>query len=317
VLSASRSEETPIDGGSTQWDIQVATPTGGRKEVHAWINLVSPGYFQTMSTPLLRGRDVAETDTPTSPHVALLNETAARRYFPGVDAIGRIYYDSPFGPVRKEFPVEVIGIVKDAKYRSLRAGAPPTIYLPITQRPTPDSGTGTFEVRFAGASPAIVKAVKDAALATDPRISLEFRLLSTQISGALMRERLVATLATFFGLLALVLASAGLYGVVAYTAARRRGEMAIRMALGATRAGVLSLILRDLASLLLVGIPLGLAAAWACARLVRSMLFGLSPSDPATFAGASLLLLAVAALAAFIPARRAARQDPLVALREE
>jgi ABC-type antimicrobial peptide transport system permease subunit len=231
--------------------------------------------------------------------------------------VGKIYHDATFERVRKEFTVEVVGMAGDAKYRSLTEAPPPTVYLPITQDPSPNLTVGTYELRFAGSPSSIVSAAKAAALLTDPGISLEFRFLSAQIAAALMQERLVAILTSVFGLLALVLASAGLYGVVAYGASRRRSEMAIRLALGSTRAGVLQLMLRDLAMLVLIGVPLGLGASFACARLVRSMLFGVTPGDPVTLAGASGVLLLVAAIAGYLPARRAARLDPVVTLREE
>ena len=237
--------------------------------------------------------------------------------FPGADPVGKEYYDATFERVRKEYTVEVIGVAGDAKYRSLRDAPPPTVYLPITQNPNPMPLVGSYELRFAGSPSSVIGGVKEAVHVVDPRISLEFHFLSAQIAGALMQERLVAMLATFFGLLALVLASAGLYGVVAYSASRRRGEIAIRLALGSTRARVLQLMLRDLAVLVLIGLPLGLGASLACARLVRSMLFGMTPGDPLTLAGASGLLMLVAFLAGFLPAQRAARLDPVVALREE
>ena len=317
VRNATRAAVSPMSGASWQWDIKVQTPGAGRKDVHAYFNLVSPGYFQTLETPLLEGRDFTPTDSKASPRVAIVNETAARQFFPGVNPVGQSYYDATFERIRKEFAVEIVGVVRDAKYRSLHDAPPATIYLPISQNPQPMPLVGTYELRFAGSPSAITGAVKEAARATDPRISLEFRFLTAQIDAALLQERLVATLAGFFGLLALALASAGLYGVVAYGAARRRNEMAIRLALGATRAGVLRLMLRDLAGLVLIGVPLGLAASLACAPAVRSMLFGLAPNDPLTLAGASLLLLSVAGIAGYLPARRAVRLDPVATLREE
>jgi predicted permease len=317
VQAAARAALPPISGGSWQWDIKVAAPGGGRRDVHAYLNLISPGYFETLHTPLLRGRDFAASDTRQSPHVAILNQTAAREFFPGVDPVGKVYYDATFERVRQEFTVQIVGVAGDAKYRTLRDAPPATIYLPMAQNPQPMPVTGTYELRFAGSPSSIVSGVKEAARATDPRISLEFHFLSAQIAAALMQERLVAILASFFGVLALILASAGLYGVVAYGASRRRNEMAIRLALGATRAGVLQLMLRDLAVLVLIGVPLGLGASLACAKLVRSMLFGVAPGDPATLAGASAILVLVAGIAGYLPARRAARLDPVVTLREE
>jgi ABC-type antimicrobial peptide transport system permease subunit len=208
-------------------------------------------------------------------------------------------------------------VVKDAKYRLLRDPAPPTIYIPITQNPMPFQVNGIYELRFAGPLAGLTARVKETVRAADQRIALQFQLLSTQIDDSLLQDRLLARLASFFGVLALVLASIGLYGVVAYAATRRRAEIGIRMALGATRGGVIWLVLRETAALLLVGIPLGLAATLAAARLVRTMLFGLTPTDPSTLAGAIALLLLVAAVAGYVPARHAARVDPLAALREE
>jgi predicted permease len=317
VVAATRAAVTPMSGGAWGWDIKVDAPGGVKRPARVFFNVVTPGYFETLRTPLARGRDFGKADTKESPRVAIVNETAARELFPGADPVGKVYYDATMDRDAKEFTVEVIGVAGDAKYRTLRDATPPTIYLPMTQNPNPMPMAGSYELRFAGSPSSAIGGVKDAVRAVDPRISLEFRFLSAQIAAALMQERLVAMLATFFGLLALVLASAGLYGVVAYGASRRRNEMAIRLALGSSRAGVLQLMLRDLAALVAIGVPLGLGAAWACGRLVGSMLFGLTPGDPMTLAGASAVLVIVAGIAGFLPARRAARLDPVVALREE
>ena len=314
VQAAAICAVTPISGGAWAWPVKAA---GNKKQVPAYFNLVTPGYFETLQTPLLHGRDFSPGDTKVSPKVAIVNETAARQLFPGEDPVGKLYYDATMDHEHKEFSVEVIGVAADAKYDSLRKAPPVTIYIPSTQDPSPGAGPGTFAVRFAGSPSSVVSGVKEAARAVDSRISLDFHFLSDQVAASLMQERLVATLASFFGVLALILASAGLYGVVAYGASRRRNEMAIRLALGSTRGNVLRLILRDLAVLVLVGVPLGLGASLACARFVRSMLFGLTPNDPRTLAAATAILLAVAGIAGYLPARRAARLDPVVTLREE
>ena len=315
VRAAARSEVTPIGGGTWQWDVQVDTAGQGPRGVHCYFNLVSPGFFRTMGTRLVAGRDFDSGDSGSGPLVALVNETAARRLYPGANPVGETYGDKAFS--HAEVRVQVVGVVEDAKYRTLRDQPPPTIYLPMTQNPAPFAGNGTYELRFGGPLADLVARVKEAVRAADPRIALDFRLLSTQIDDSLLQERLVARLASFFGVLALVLASIGLYGVVAYGATRRRTEIGIRMALGATRGGVVWLVLRETAALLLVGILLGLGGALAGAGLVRRMLFGLTPGDPATVAGAIGLLLVVAAAAGYFPARQAAHADPLAALREE
>ena len=317
VEAAAISAVTPISGGAWMWPVKAATKSGGRKQVPVYFNLVTPGYFETLQTPLLHGRDFGPGDVKSSPKVAIINETAARELFPGEDPVGKVYYDATMDHDQKEFTVEVIGVAADAKYDSLRKAPPVTIYIPVTQDPSPMPSPGTLEVRFSGSPSSVVSGVKEAARALDSKISLDFHFLSAQVAAAMMQERLVATLASFFGVLALILASAGLYGVVSYGASRRRNEMAIRLALGSTRGNVLRLILRDLAVLVLVGVPLGLGAALGSARFVRSMLFGLTPEDPKTLAAATAILLAVAGIAGYLPARRAARLDPVVTLREE
>ena len=319
VESAARSAETPIDGGSWQWDVRVDGSGGSQKSVHCFFNLVSPGYFQTLGTPLLAGRDFTSRDTKTSPLVAIANETAARALFGGANPLGRVYHDErPLSdPRAKQVLVEVVGLAKDAKYLKLRDAPPPTIYIPIAQLPVPFPVIGPYELKFAGSPTRLIDNVKSVVQTINPRIALEFRLLSTQVADSLLQERLLATLGAVFGALALTLASIGIYGVVAYSVARRRNEIGIRMALAAGRGSVLWLVLRELAALLLAGVILGVFASFGCTRLVKAMLYGLTPNDPSTLAAAGVLLLVVATLAGYFPARSATRVDPLVALRDE
>jgi ABC-type antimicrobial peptide transport system permease subunit len=207
-------------------------------------------------------------------------------------------------------------VVKNTKYRNLRDDNVPIIYVAQTQDPSPDV-TKSFELRVAGPPTSVVSAVKETLAQVNPDIMLNFRTLTTQVDETLTRERLLATLSGFFGGLALLLATIGLYGVMSYNVARRRGEIGIRMALGAEQARVLRMVLREVAILITIGLAVGLGAALATTRFVASFLYGIKPNDPWTlFLGAAVLALA-AAMAGFLPARRASHLDPMAALREE
>jgi len=232
--------------------------------------------------------------------------------------IGRVYRDdAPPGAPAKEFVTEIVGFARDAKYRRLRDAAPPTIYLPILQNPAPFPIVGTYALRFKGPLNDLKIRVQQAVLAMNPRVSLEFRLLSEQVEDSLLQERLVALLSALFGVLALLLAVIGLYGVIAYSVTRRFHEIDIRMALGAGRGAVEWLVLREVGALLFGGLTLGVAVTLTAAHLVQSLLYGLAPNDPGTLTGACVLLLAVGVTAGWIPARRAARVDPMASLRHE
>jgi putative ABC transport system permease protein len=313
VQSASASAVTPISGTLLHWDVEVDVGLRSFRKVHGYFNVVSPGFFRTMGTPLLAGREFVPSDSINSPHVAIVNETAARQFFPGKNPIGQTYRDPAFGK-RPEIVQQIVGVVKDTKYLSLKEKPRSVAYVPMAQNSVPFPW---YELRFSGPIADLIARVKDVTRATDPRLGLYFRQLSMQIDDSLLQEQLLARLASVFGGLALILATVGLYGVVSYSVSRRRSEIGVRMALGSSQGRVVWLILRETAGLLCVAIPLGLAAALVCARFVRSMLFGLTPTDPTTFAGVSFLLLAVAGVAAYLPARRAARIDPLSALRNE
>jgi ABC-type antimicrobial peptide transport system permease subunit len=278
----------------------------------SWVNSVTPGWFDTLGLRLIAGRDFGAGDRIGAPPVAIVNRAFERRFLSGATAIGQIVRRAPPAP-----PVDyqVVGIVDDAVYRSLRAPMEPTIYLPLAQ--TDESGPSiAISVRSQGLPPqALVKGVAAALEKEDPSAVLTFRTLEDQVQGSLTQERLVAALAGFFGGLGLLLAAIGLYGVTSQAVTARRAEFGIRMALGASADGVIRLVLTQTGLLVAVGIAAGAAlSAWA-ATYVSTLLYGLEPRDPGTFAAAAGLLIAVAAIAAWLPARRASRVNPIEALR--
>jgi putative ABC transport system permease protein len=276
---------------------------------------VSPGYFQTLGTPLLAGRDFNEHDTANSPKVAVVNQSFVKKFSDGRDPIGRrIRIDS--GPGEPETIYEIIGVTKDAKYRQLRDPFTPTVYTAFSQSDNPARSAAILIRSHLGLAAQLAE-IKGEMAAISPSIALNFYTLHSQISDSLLRERLMATLSGFFGFLAAALASIGLYGVMAYTVARRRNEIGIRMALGANRASVLKLIGNECGKLLIAGVLLGLVFSLLASQAVTKLLYGLTPGDPLTIV-LSVLALALAALpASLIPAIRASRLDPMQALREE
>jgi len=316
VRSASRSDLTPVSGSS--WNDAIH-PEGytAKSEMDGlvWFNRVSAGYFDTLGIPLLAGRDFGRRDTTTSPGVAIVNESVARKFFPNANAVGK-FYRTQKSNGEFEAPVEIIGVVKDARYTNLRDGNVGTVFVSASQELKPGRQT-SLEIRTARPPAEVIPFVKAAVAAVDPRIALTFKTLATQVEESLIQERLLATLSGFFAALALLLATVGLYGVVSYMANCRRNEIGIRIALGADRPSVLWLVLREVALLIGVGLIAGAAAAAAATEFVQKMLFGIPPNDPLTFILAAALLLAVAAVAGFLPARRASRMDPILALREE
>lgn len=278
-------------------------------------NRVSPGYFKTLHTNLMAGRDFDQRETLTSPKVAIVNESFAKKLLDGASPLGkRIQVETP--PGEPLLIYEIVGLVNDTKYRTLREDFMPTVFVAAAQDADPDEGVQLM-IRSGLAVPALTSAVKQRLLEISPKFSFDFRVFKTQIREGLMRERLMATLSGFFGFLAVLLASVGLYGVLSFMVTQRRNEIGIRMALGADRARIMKLILRDAALLLVIGLAIGGVLGVFAARLAGSMLYGLKPGDPLTVALAILLLGVVALFASYLPARRAARQDPMIALREE
>jgi putative ABC transport system permease protein len=315
VLSASISEMTPISGWRWSQNLQIEGYTvKSREDTNVFLNRVGDRFFETLGTAFLAGRDFNAHDTLHSPQVAIVNQTLARKFFASQSPIGgrfRIESGTKLGD-----PVEIVGVVKDAKYRDLRDEAPPTAYLAATQGPF-YMQSANFELRVAGAPTSLIPGVKSAIAEVNPGVSLQFTTLSTQVDESLTRERLLATLSGFFGALALLLATIGLYGVMSYNVARRRNEIGIRMALGAEQSRVLNMVLGEVAILIAVGIVIGLGTVLATTRFIASFLYGIKSHDATTLFLASGVLALVAAVAGFLPAYRASRLDPMAALREE
>jgi predicted permease len=273
---------------------------------------VGRDYFTTMGIPLLQGRVFGPQDTDKSQQVAVISETTARRFFPNTSPLGRRFGRG--GPENSE-RFEIIGVVKDAKDMSLTEEWRPIAYYPYSQGSEPMSN---LVVRYSGAPEAVAQQARQAIREVNRNLPIDGVVsLSEHISRSLSQQRLVARLAAFFGMLALLLACVGLYGVLSYAVARRTNEIGIRMALGAQRRDVVWLVLREALALVVAGVAVGLLASLAATRTASTLLFGLNPNDPTTIAAATLLLLVVAALAGYLPARRAARVDPMAALREE
>jgi predicted permease len=270
---------------------------------------VTPGFFATYGTSIRAGRALDSTDTAQSQPTVIVSEAYVRRFFPDRSALGQL--------VDKR---TVVGVASDAVFGSVRAGVRPMTYVPMRQAEFGPPGRSTFSISIRSASgrpAALAPAVGAALTSVHPGVTFAFRPLSDDVDETLMAERLVAMLSGVFAGLTLLLAGLGLYGVTSYAVARRRREIGIRMALGAERADVLALVLERCALMTATGLAIGLAAATLVTRYLGTLLFGVSPLHPATFATVSLIFVAVSLLASFIPARRATRVDPLVVIRRE
>jgi predicted permease len=278
-------------------------------------NEVSAGYFRTMGTPLVAGRDFDDRDRPGPERSAVVTELFARKFFAGVDPIGQVFQiDEP--PGRPQPLIRIVGIVKDTKYTDLREEFTPLVFLAAAQAEKPDP---FLQVVMRSTAPltSITSQVLSVVGQTNGNIIVQFQTLPAMVRESLLRERLMATLSGFFGALAALIATIGLYGVMSYTVARRRNEIGIRMALGADRRDVVRMVMREASTLLTAGVVVGAALAIVAARTAATLLFGLKPSDPATLAMAAAGLGAVALLASYLPAVRASRLEPTEALREE
>ena len=313
VVSAAQVMLMPINGGG--WDENTWADGSTAKHEDCFFNRVSPNYFQTMGTALIAGRDFNDRDTLSAPKVAIVNEAFARRIFGAGNPVGRSYRTQ--GPAGKPDPIyQVVGVVHNAKYYEVREDFLPVAYYPMAQDDDPGTDI-TFVVRSALPPGEIRQTLKSAITQANPAIALEFHIFSDTIQASLLRDRLMAILAGVFGGLAAVLATLGLYGVIAYMVARRRNEIGVRVALGADRGRIIRMVLREAVVLLGVGLAIGTGLALWAGRAAGALLFGLKPYDPAALASAIVLLAVVALIASYWPAFRASRVEPMSALREE
>jgi predicted permease len=279
-----------------------------------WFNRVSPGYFETMGTPMLEGRDFNDRDTMSSLEVAIVSKKFQEKYLNGADPIGK-QFRIRSGPGEKQHSYQIVGLVKDSKYQSLSSTLEPLVFLASTQDPA-GLGTNLIIQSHEPIGP-LTANVKNAILGENASVEMVFQVFKTQVQESLLRERLMATLSGFFGILAALLASVGLYGVISYMVARRKNEIGIRVACGANRIDIVRLVFREAGVLLGVGMAIGIALTLGGLRLTQALLYGLQASDPVTIVLAVALLASVSLLASWVPAYRASRLDPVQALREE
>jgi len=312
VESAALTHIVPLRdwGGGSAWiDGAAREPRPTR------LSRVGPSYFQTLQIPLVGGRDFDARDRVGAPLVAIVNQAFARRFLDGANPVGqRLWIEA--APGSSDTLFEIVGFVGDTKYADLREEFRPIVYYAAAQ----DEGAGAgaqLLIRSRLPQGEIVAAVKRVLNEINPAITVNFEGLKPMIDATILRERLMATLSGFFGVLALLLACVGVYGILSYGVTSRTTEIGIRMALGAQRTDVFWMILREAVWLVVIGVVIGLPLIFAVTRLAATLLFELSPTDPVSLVSAALLLLAVAIVAGYLPSRRATRVDPMVALRCE
>jgi predicted permease len=315
VESAAMVAMTPFSGNGWNQSFHADDDperTGGKE---AWLNRVGPGYFGTMKTSLLAGRDFTPHDDLSAPAVAIINEKLARQLYGDSEAIGRSFrYEATAGNADPTF--QVVGVVRNTKYNGLREDDLPIAFLPVAQDERSPEELN-FAVRTRGSFSSAMAGVRERLAEVDPSLLVEFRILDLQVSQSVLRERLMANLTGGFGLLAALLSTLGLYGVMSYMVAKRRNEIGVRLALGAERADIRRLVFGEAGRLLLVGLALGLAGSFALSRYAESLLFGLAPNDALTLGLGCSLLALTAAAATMMPVRRATSLDPAVVLRDD
>jgi putative ABC transport system permease protein len=313
VTSASATQALPIGGGLWTRTVQIegyAFRADESDEVA--FNVIAPDFFETIGTPLILGRDFDERDTGTSPKVAIVNESFTRYFFGEASALGRRVTSA-------DVTYEIVGVVRDAKYQTLRAPIVKTMYSSWLQREGDQPARYSYLARAAIDDPSsLIPSLERVVREVDPSLHTRTTLIySTLIDRSIATERIMATLGGFFGVLALIVAAIGLFGLLAFQVSRRTNELGVRMALGASRRVMIGLVLRDVAGLVTAGVLIGTGVALALSGLAQRVLFGLTPTDPTAFVTAAVVLGVTALVAAWLPARRASRVDPLIALRHE
>jgi len=316
VQAAGIVETVPLGGATEATAIRIPgrIPSDPNDNASANYTMISPGYLTTIGTAILRGRDFVESDTADSMPVALISLSMARKFWPSEDPVGK-----QVGPRSTKYPAAtIVGITADVKHLSLREEPIPEMYVPFTQKVWPSLYTMTVALRTSSEPTSVTATVRQALHSVDPDLPLaKITTMTHLVDESMAKPKFAMLLLGSFGVLSLLLASVGMYGVVSYSVAQRTQEISIRMAIGAQRTSVFAMVLSQGALLLALGISLGLLASFAASRLMSSFLYGVQPTDVATYIGVSIFLAGVTLLACYIPARRAMRIDPMVALRYE
>ena len=309
--------QTPLLA-NVNWDFGVTVPGYVRPEGQNAPNVsnVSAGYFSALGIPMVSGREFRASDDMGAPRVAVINQTFGQTYFGNANPIERVFY---FTSDTAKTPIEIVGVVTDSKYSDIQEERQRFIFCPYAQRYDPRVGGGMTIYARTGQDPeSVAPVLRQVVREADPNLPIfDVKTMQRQIEEDIFAHRIVSLLSVFFGVVATLLAAIGLYGVMSYTVARRTREIGIRMALGAKQGSVLGMILREVAILAAIGIAVAAPLAFPLASLAKSMLFGVAPHDLGILAGAAAVLALTALAAGYIPAARAARVDPLVALRND
>jgi len=312
AISGGQVDMTPVSGSG--WD-QMTSDGGGGPRLDTLYNRAGPGYFKTMGTSFVAGRDFNEHDDLSAPRVAIVNEEFARKIFRGANPVGRTFRREEWAG-KPDSVFLVVGLVRNTKYYELREDFRPIAFVPEDQEEEPPPN-GNFVLRTNAPVGRFYHAAEQAVAEIHPGLGVDFRVLTAQLQESLTRDRLMAVLAGAFGFLAGLLAVLGLYGVIAYMVARRRNEIGVRIALGASRGRVVGLVLREAVLLLAIGLTAGTALSVWAGQVASSLVYGMTPRDPLTLGGAVALLAAIALFASYGPAWRASRLEPMEALRDE